>query len=463
VVDLSGNLFVSNFGTETANNTSQPGVYEYLYSPSSPTGFQTTPTSFYSALFNHPLGLASGPPGDGHIYIANFGDYATTDGGVLQLDPSLGGVLTVNLSPNPGINPKYVGFIENCTTNAFIEVCKTSSTTNPVKSGGIYKFTVSGSAFDSSTNPLMVPVGECSGPIPVTAPAATITELPTRGVGVSEIAAVGYSPPPNSQEENLLESYDLQTATATVLLTPPATAGDTSTETIATFTNYESPPGQLKICKVAGPGVTVLTKFSFTVNNGATFTVKAGPEDQGGYCVERAATYPVGTYQTVAETTTGYATPTVTVNGVSTPGVACTATTYCVMALIGPGINEVSFTNSQPDSPRVESSFTGLDIVHYSLVKQTAVSGRQSYRIYRADLLNRGTAAMGPITAKVTSRDPASVQVVGQGALKFTAVPANGQAGSSGTFTILADPAVPVDFSKLSWTFQSTRSISVER
>ena len=40
VVDLSGNLFVSNFGTETANNTSQPGVYEYLYSPSSPTGFQ---------------------------------------------------------------------------------------------------------------------------------------------------------------------------------------------------------------------------------------------------------------------------------------------------------------------------------------------------------------------------------------------------------------------------------------
>jgi len=120
----------------------------------------------------------------------------------------------------------------------YVEVCKSSSTTNPVSPTGIYKFTVSGSAFSSSANPLMVPVGECSGPIPVAPATATITELPAPGVGVSAITASGYSAPPNSQEQNRLQSYNLQTGTATVLVVPPPTAGDTSTETLATFTNY---------------------------------------------------------------------------------------------------------------------------------------------------------------------------------------------------------------------------------
>src|ERR1022692_3463242 len=117
----------------------------------------------------------------------------------------------------------------------------------PVPANGIYNFTVSGSAFSSSSNPLMVPVGECSGPIPVAPHTATITELPVPGVGVSAITAVGYTPPPNSLPENLMESYDLQTRNATVLLVPPSTPGDTSTETLVTFTNYEAPPGQLKV------------------------------------------------------------------------------------------------------------------------------------------------------------------------------------------------------------------------
>jgi hypothetical protein len=123
----------------------------------------------------------------------------------------------------------------------YVEVCKASSPANPVPPNGVYSFTVSGSAFSSSTNPLTVPVDECSGPIPVSPPTATITELPTAGVSVNAITAVGYSPPPNSQEENLLESSNLAAQTAVVLVMPPPTAGDTSTETIATFTNARSP------------------------------------------------------------------------------------------------------------------------------------------------------------------------------------------------------------------------------
>ena len=346
--------------------------------------------------------------------------------------------------------------------DGYIEVCKSSSTTNPVPASGIYSFTVTGSAFSSGTNPLMVPVGECSGPIPISTATATVTELPAPGVGVSAITAVGYSAPPNSLPENLMESYDLQTRNATVLLVPPSTPGDTSTETLVTFTNYEAPPGRLKVCKIAGAGVAVDTPFTFTVIAGTSFPVEAGPLGQGGYCALVPGTFEVGTSETVTETVpTGYAAPAITVNGASTPSAGCQPNPGCVVAEMGPGINEVSFTNSVPgQSQNMGAPFANLDIVNYSLVRQIAVTDTQSYMTYRADLLNTGKTAMGPITASLTSLDPSSVQVMGQGALNFALAPANSQAASSSTFTVLTNPATPLDFSKLSWTYQSTRSIS---
>jgi hypothetical protein len=66
---------------------------------------------------------------------------------------------------------------------------------------------------------------------------------------------------------------------------------------------------------------------------------------------------------------------------------------------------------------------------------------------------------MGPIVATLTSLDPSSVQVVGQGALNFASAPPSSQVTSSNTFTVLTNPAVPLDFSKLGWTYQSRRSI----
>ena len=346
--------------------------------------------------------------------------------------------------------------------DGYIEVCKLSSTTNPVPASGVYSFTVTGSAFSSSTNPLMVPVGECSGPIPISTATATVTELPAPGVGVSAITAVGYSAPPNSLPENLMESYDLQTRNATVLLVPPSAPGDTSTETLVTFTNYEAPPGQLKVCKIAGAGVAVDTPFTFTVIAGTSFPVEAGPLGQGGYCALVPGTFEVGTSETVTETVpAGYAAPAITVNGASTPSAGCQPTPGCVVAEMGPGINEVSFTNSVPgQSQNIGALFANLDMVNYSLVRQIAVTGTQSYMTYRADLLNRGTTAVGPITASLTSLDPSSIQVMGQGALNFASAPANSQAASSSTFTVLTNPDTPLDFSKLSWTYQSTRSIS---
>lgn len=263
-VDSVGDLFVSNFGTVDAT---QPGVYEYL--GATPT---VTPIEFINSLFDHPLGLAAGPLGDSHMYVANFGNSTISDfGGVLQIDPShaLTAIpVTLTQTSSPAlVNPKYLQFIENCTPPApvgTVEICKLSSPINPVPPGGVYGFNVTGVA-----NTVTVPVGECSGPISVASPVAVITELPTPGVAVYTITTDGYSPPPLSQQlgNALLESYDLQKQTANVIVQTPTVLGDTSTETLVTFTNYVAPPAQLKVCQIAGTGVTSGTPFPFMVVN----------------------------------------------------------------------------------------------------------------------------------------------------------------------------------------------------
>ncbi|MGA7412666.1 MAG: Ig-like domain-containing protein [Bryobacteraceae bacterium] len=325
------------------------------------------------------------------------------------------------------------------TPDAYIEVCKQSDTTNPLtaKDPKNYFYTLPGSDFSSPPG-LEVPVGECSGAIPV-APVggtATITELPTPGVGVSAITATGYSPSPFSQyEPDLVDYYSLQNGTATVFVNVPATPGDTSTETVVTYTNYPAPPGELKICKIGGTGVTgnfllqavnitnagtgytsaptvtftpgsggctveptavatvsgglvtgiTLTSLAtgctpipaaplVTITGGggtgatasaAVVSVEAGSPAENGYCQVVSGMFEVGTTGTVAENLVGGA---FTVSGVTVNGAKATVADCggnpgnpCVMNVIGPGINEVDFTNQQsgyvPPNPCPGCSF----------------------------------------------------------------------------------------------------------
>ncbi|MGA7413232.1 MAG: Ig-like domain repeat protein, partial [Bryobacteraceae bacterium] len=346
-VDPGGNLFISNF--QTIDHT-QPGVYMY------PGALNTsTPIEFFSDLFHHPLGLAAGP-GDGKIYVANFGNLTNADlGGVLQIDPlnPLNPPVPLALTMSPMLaNPKYVQFTENCTQpapNGTIEICKLSSPLNPVPPGGVYNFNVMGVAAT-----VTVPLGECSGPIYVPPPSAVITELPTPGTAVYTITTDGYSPPPFSQQQGnaLLESSNTQTGMATVIV-------QGGLETIVTYTNYEAPNAQLKVCKIAGDTGTEGKSFTFTVTppvGAAPFTVEAGPMGEGGYCTVVPSTFQVGTFATVTETLPVmpliYSQPTVTVNGVPTKprcsGV--TSVTCSVAAAIGAGTNEVDFTNQLASS-----------------------------------------------------------------------------------------------------------------
>jgi hypothetical protein len=166
------------------------------------------------------------------------------------------------------------------------------------------------------------------------------------------------------------------------------------------------------------------------------------------------------------------------VNGVNTTPSPCVFSSGgfpCSVAVpVGAGINEVSFTNAiscngTPTNPCTGppppdgSASPNLGIVNYSLVSQVAATDTRSYMTYRANLLNSGAKTLGPVMAMLSSLDPSSVQVVGRSELNFASAPPFGQVASSNTFTILTDPTVPLDFSKLSWTYYSRRSVPPER
>jgi hypothetical protein len=204
----------------------------------------------------------------------------------------------------------------------------------------------------------------------------------------------------------------------------------------------------------------------------AVVSVEAGPVAEGGYCELVSGTFEVGTSGTVTEMVpSGDSVPTVTVNGANATPSPCVYNSggfpCSVTAAIGPGINEVSFTNTCatgangkpcPQTLPGGGILPDLEVVNYSLVSQVAATGTQMYVTYRADLFNLGRRATGPLVASLTSLSPSSVQVVGQGALEFPSAPAYSPVASGNTFTILTDPSIPFDSSKLRWTFESRRS-----
>ena len=103
-----------------------------------------------------------------------------------------------------------------------------------------------------------------------------------------------------------LVSSDLTTRTAVVTIVP----GDVSTETIVLFRNKNVVTGEigyLKICKIAGTGVTIGTPFMFHVDSQA-YIVPAG------YCI-LDGTFLVGTEVTVHDVVpTGYQLTSITVD-----------------------------------------------------------------------------------------------------------------------------------------------------
>jgi hypothetical protein len=136
------------------------------------------------------------------------------------------------------------------------------------------------------------------------------------------------------------------TKTPTLTRTPTKTSTPTFTKTptrtptkTKTATPTPSDRGQLKVCKVAGPGVAAYKEFTFKVN-GVNYTVPAG------YCV-LAGQYPLNTQVTVQETIpTGYYVSSIIVRP-SNRTVSQDKAIGKVIVKIDTGVTEVVFTNAK--------------------------------------------------------------------------------------------------------------------
>ncbi len=350
-------------------------------------------------------------------------------------------------------------------SSSYIEVCKST----PPGTGlvGDFSFLATNGAKEGPffrTDLLTVPVGYCTGPVPVPAGRLEVAEASTDGVIVNDIKVSG-------SRQNSVVSRDLRTGSV-VLDIASVAPNAASTETIVDFVN--TPTGQLKICKVAGPGVPLGTKFNFTVVSQLgtqKLTVPAGPGSQGGYCLLNG-TFVAGTTVSITElplsgyTLTG---ATVNINGTSGPPPTISSGGTTQVA-IGAGFTTVTFNNasSVPCNPACAtlpggrggaplSSVEGhLRLVEYSFDSQVPAGGRLAYVTFRANLLSGGESA-DAMFATLQSRDPAVRVMNGQNTLNFVGSPSFGSEARGNIFTVLIDPAVPLDFSTLRWNFRSRK------
>ncbi len=526
--------------------------------------FTATNGSFTSAPIEVPVGLCSGPvavpsgavkvteaavTGVGVNAITAYGFNPTTlleENRLASLDLA-NRVATVNVPAGGGIAAEtVVGFTNFRVPTGVIEVCKDAAPGTTLT--GSFSFDVSG----APNNPYEVPAGACSGPIVVQAGAVTITETPRsgfqlvdvsanpadrvvsldipRGSTVINVAAGGVSAetlvhfvngtssegtgqlkickvagPGVALGQNFIitangTKYTVPAGPASqggycivdggfpigthvtvqeappfpygvlgVSVNPPSRGAGTTVSngsgqvtvtigtgfTEVTFTNFGSTPssGQLKVCKIAGPGVDIGTNFGFSVLSATApasvqiITVPAGPADQGGYCVIAGAFQP-GTRATVTELpASGYA-----VTGITVNGSAASSGTPTANVTVANGMNTVGFTNSRTAAGANGTSFPLVHVIDYVLVGREPASGTRSYLTYRASVLNSGPT-LGGLTATVTSPDPSRLEVVaGRDTVTFVPLPANSQVTSDDTFTVMADDLAPIDLSQLQWT-----------
>ena len=176
-------------------------------------------------------------------------------------------------------------------------------------------------SFNAGGTPITVAAGSCvsAATFPVGA-SIVVAEIPSTGTIVS---AIGVLPADRQGVVNL------SAGTVTVTIGTGLTEVD--------FTNTAGGLGLLKVCKIAGSGVTPGTRFSFA--RGATsFAVPAG------YCVQNGL-FPVGTVVTITELFS----PATVASAISVlpAGQQGTVdlTAQTVTATVGVGVTEVYFTN----------------------------------------------------------------------------------------------------------------------
>jgi hypothetical protein len=236
----------------------------------------------------------------------------TLPAGVLVGNSLSAGTATVAVNAGGQTVAAFVNTVVSAIPLGTVEVCKLGGA--GVTPGMSFSFNVGGT-------PVTVLAGSCvaAAAFPV-GTSIIVAENPSAGTMVSAINVL----PPESQGAVSL-------AAGTVAVT--VGAGLTEVD----FTNTAGGSGLLKVCKVAGSGITPGTSFSFAMG-GATFVVPAG------YCFENGL-LPVGTAVTITELfSTGSVVSAISVLPASQQGTV-DLTAQRVTATVGVGVTEVYFTN----------------------------------------------------------------------------------------------------------------------
>jgi hypothetical protein len=213
-----------------------------------------------------------------------------------------------------------VTFTNKLVPKGFVQVCKKAASGDSLT--GTFAFAIAAGGTTTSTT---VAVGACSASIRVPAGQATVTEAAKTTAAVS---AIDVAP----ADRAVSSSVPNRTATVKVV------AGAASTQTVVTFTNKTVPPptGTLRVCKVAGPGVSTGQEFSFTVGT-ATTTAKAGS-------CSAPLTLPTGNVTVTEKVPAGFAATAIAVTGAGSL-VSSNVGTATAVVKVAVGATDVSFTD----------------------------------------------------------------------------------------------------------------------
>ncbi len=191
---------------------------------------------------------------------ANIGSKSTIGANVISRD-------SVRVGRGSTVAGKVIGVNGDVTTNSnivaagtgYIEICKNLFPNDPIPTGTIFNFTVSG-----VTGQIQVPAGGCSSVILVASGNVTVTEVIR-----ANTAVVGIDIAPVNRLVS--SSFALQQV---VVAVPD---GDVSNQTVVTFTNQTTRTGTIEICKY-GNDSDVTGFFNFTAQGapGQTLSVPVG-------------------------------------------------------------------------------------------------------------------------------------------------------------------------------------------
>ncbi len=238
---------------------------------------------------------------------------------------------TASLTLGSGVNiVTYTNQVQVSAQPGFLEICKAAS---DQWVHGNFSFSVTDAA-GTSYGPFLVTVGQCSSPIQLSSGPATITEAASFPYFLGNVS---------TQPADRLISTNLTNQTATVNIV----AGDSSNETLATFTN-DTQQAQVKVCKTLSSNSNDLTGTAFTFNYSSdigirgSLSIVAAPPGQGA-CKLISQSFPLGSHVSITEN----GTPNVQLTGVSvSPSSADNGSTSTTANLtVQSGIVTATFNN----------------------------------------------------------------------------------------------------------------------